>query len=138
MKKRILLVLFIFLIILLVVIVLLLNTKNGGVGTSPTPTPFQKVEEQGAVPAAEIDPAGIEEAKKSFRVGGLINKLPYKGENFSFYYNFGTDQFILYIGPSASSDGNTEFNSFLKQNGVDDRSWIENLVIINKSVTPAP
>lgn len=138
MKKIILLVFLIFLIILFVVVIFILNTKNNKVKTSPTPTPFKNQLQDTALPGARNDPQNEEENRRSFLVGSLINILPYHGRNFSFYYNFSTNQFILYINPAAVSQGNTEFDAFLKQNHVEARSWIENLTTTQDNTTPAP
>ncbi len=137
MKKKIILVSLLFLFILVMFMLIVFVSSNGGNHPSPqTPLPTSPIE--GAFPGVKNTPEDTEQSRRSYLVGDLIEKLPYSGKNFSLYYILNTSQFVLYISPRDSTGGNNEFDAFLKQNGVDDRSWIENLVITNNSVTPAP
>lgn len=88
--------------------------------------------------SGQHDPSLSEEEinKRSFVVSGLIDKLPYFGTNFTLSYSFSGANFILYINPKEESAGNSEFDLFLKKNGIDSRSWVENLFITSLSPTP--
>lgn len=52
------------------------------------------------------------------RIVNIMDKLPYKGTNFTLSYDSNTGGFILNINPSNKSAGSAEFEDFLKQNGV--------------------
>ncbi len=67
-----------------------------------------------------------EQMNKQYLVSSLMNKLPYKGVDFSFDFNYDTGNFILVLNKNAVNQGYAEFNTFLKQNGVQS-SWISNL-----------
>lgn len=72
-------------------------------------------------------PEEIEEERKSGLVQSLANKTPLHGTNFSFYFSYDKNQFILYLNPQNQTAGNTEFDQFLNENRVESRSWISNL-----------
>lgn len=112
------------------------GNKNGDV--FPTPSPLIQGGESEAKPGVENTSQDEEKNRRSFLVGQLINQIPYNGASFSLYYNFSKNEFILYINPSTPSQGNVEFDAFLKKNGVESRSWIENLVSTSEKLTPAP
>ena len=71
-------------------------------------------------------------------VSQLINKVPYNGKYFSLNYNFNDAKFILTLSSNNLVQANTEFDSFLKQNGIQSRSWFTNLETYTKPFTPAP
>lgn len=79
-----------------------------------------------------------EDIDRSYLVSQLIPKLPYRSNNFSLFYSFSDDKFTLYINSGNQNQGNADFDSFLKQNGVADRSWIDNLNTVVTSFTPGP
>lgn len=136
--KKIILILLAALLVFAIFIFLFFN-KNTNNGDSPsfiTPTPIEGEGGNNAVSGFTND--NPEKNRQEFLVGKLIEKLPYSGANFSLYYDFSKNQFILYVNPSASSEGNAEFDAFLKQNGVESRSWIKDLVSTNTKTTPVP
>jgi hypothetical protein len=65
--------------------------------------------------------------KGGTEISSLIQRLPYRGTYFSLYYNYSDDIFILFLDKNKSAAGETEFENFLKQNGILDKSWIKNL-----------
>lgn len=69
----------------------------------------------------------------------LIEKTPHQGTNFGFIYDYETALFYVYINPSNPTAGNTEFDNFLEENGIEDRSQITALQVSDVPVpTPAP
>lgn len=62
-------------------------------------------------------------------VGRLLSKLPYSGSNFSMSYSYDTNQFTVVIKVTNQIAGNQEFDQFLQNNGISNRSWIHNLVL---------
>ncbi len=71
-------------------------------------------------------------------VSQLIEKVPYAGLSFSLDYDFNDAKFILTLNSNNLVQANTEFDSFLKQNGIQSRSWFTNLETYTKPFTPAP
>lgn len=137
MKKRFFVLLIILVILVFILILVYFSSKLGGGSSSfPTPTPAGSISFPEDFNTAS--PEDIKKAKESYLVGQLIPALPHHGTNFSLYYDFSKNQFILYLNPFATSEGSVEFDAFLKQNGVEDRSWIENLTSTNQQITPAP
>ncbi len=70
---------------------------------------------------------------KGVSAGNLLNKLPYRGKNFSLYYSYAKNEFTLYINPSNKDAGNKEFEEFLTSNGGLTRNWFNNLITIYKT-----
>lgn len=94
--------------------------------TAPQPNPLDvKNVSEGGVPTSS--PQEAEQNKKSFQVGLLINQLPYKDQYFSLSYNDANSTFSLYIDPSHKQEGNAQLDTFLKKNGVENQSWLQNL-----------
>lgn len=109
-----------------------LNTsKKPGQVATPSPTI------SGAVPNNYFWTQKTKEAsKKSYAVGQLIDKLPYKGANFSISYDINNDIFILVLNQNNAMLANKEFDNFLLQNNIKDRSWISNLVVRQEALRP--
>lgn len=63
------------------------------------------------------------------KVSQLIKKLPYIGNNFSLSYSFSTNKFTLVLKKDQETAGNQEFDSFLNDNQIQNRSWFNNLII---------
>ncbi len=114
--------------------------------TFPTTVPLQQSEERqaGAIPPSLI-PGNSESYRKSGQiialteapllkqekvVGKLQFKMPYKGTNFQMDYDYKLLQYIVIIPNDKISEGNTEFDTFLKQNGIADRSWIRKELLV--------
>jgi len=70
------------------------------------------------------------ELDRSSKLGGLIPKLPYNGVDFSFYFDFSKNTFVLTLDKNNIGQGNSNFDTFLKTNGIQDRSWFSNLSIV--------
>lgn len=66
---------------------------------------------------------------ESSQVGKLLDILPYTGTNFSLSYSYSKNVFTLVLNGQNQSLGNAEFDRFLQQQGIQNRSWIKNLVI---------
>lgn len=127
MKKRsfYLLVLFcvvLFLAFLLLIFNLITSTPRN-IPITPTPT--------NVPPGSSKTEYEMAEPIKGEEISKLIDKTPYKGAYFSFTYEPNEALFYLYIDPANESRGNKEFNEFLKQNGIDDRTLIKDLQITN-------
>lgn len=74
----------------------------------------------------------------SFLVGKLVNKLPHKGNDFSFSYDSSKNIFLLSLNEDNSNAANAEFDDYLRQNGISNRSWFENLSIVLQKTSPQP
>jgi hypothetical protein len=57
------------------------------------------------------------------KVGRLLTKMPYNGTNFSIRHDYNQGVFIVTIPRNRQQEGNVEFDEFIKQNGIGDRSW---------------
>lgn len=147
-KKTLILIITIGAVILLLVVTALF----GGTGRDertifPSPTIFEGDSSPTPFPN-EIDPenlpagSGVEfdktedEADKSEFVGELLTKLPYEGRNFSLHYSYARNVFTLYINPSFQNEGNLEFDTFLKTNGIDSRALLGDLETVSIKPTP--
>ncbi len=91
----------------------------------PTPPP------RGASPgvSAETDPKTIKQNKQAYQVGLLLDVLPYAGINFSMSYDYNEDVFRVVFRKDNISSSEKEFNEFLQKNGIEDKNWIQSLVI---------
>ena len=141
MRKKIIIIFFICLLFFVLICVFFFYVIGGGKNNNLFPTPTlipTPVTQQGSLTGARNSPQDQEKNRRSFLVGSLIDKLPYYGKNFSIIYDTSINVFFLYLNPSNIAGGNKDFDAFLKQNGIDERSWVENITIINKSITPAP
>lgn len=72
------------------------------------------------------------ELNKDSALGNLISKLPYTGRYFYFVYDFPKGSFVLTLDKNNITQGNSNFDAFLKTNGIQDRSWFINLVVVNQ------
>ncbi len=96
--------------------------------TSPKPTIFQDtqeykdLQEKIALTEAPIHDRGE-------KVGKLLEKVPYQGQNFVFVFDNSTYSFKVTISNDKQQEGNQEFDEFLKTNGIQERAWIQDLVV---------
>jgi hypothetical protein len=69
------------------------------------------------------------ENEKSKKIGALLTKVPYQGKYF--YFDYSTDDlgFKVILDKDRVLEANQEFNTFLKQNGVESQSWFLDLKI---------
>lgn len=138
-NKKILLILFLLIVVVLTVIFFVSGSRAPS-DSFPTPTP---VENSGTGPDAApgidttIEKDDKERQNQSSAVYSLVERLPYSGRNFTLYYNFSKDLFVLYINPSSKAEGDVEFEEFLKTNSIE-REWFKNLFTTYLSPTPTP
>lgn len=91
------------------------------------PLPAQGREYQDSLQV--IQKSEEEEISRDSLVGELLNLIPYKGSNFTLDYSFTNNHFILILDKGSESEGNQEFDQFLKNNNVLDRNWIRNIEV---------
>lgn len=98
-------------LIFLFVVLQMFSSNNQPPTPSPTPTrkPGELEPYQG-----EVGPG----AKKAADTNRLIEKLPYRGKYFILKYDFVKGSFVLNINPNNKKEGGTEFDIFLKENGL--------------------
>lgn len=136
-KKMLLIIIFAVLLLIILGVLYFLNTsEKGNGGVFPTPTPYENPKNGSSGAVGPQNPTEIELSRRSAAVYALVSQIPIKGKDFSLYYSFKGDVFILYINPSQKELGNKEFDDYLKRNGVNDRSWMENLFTTYISPTP--
>jgi hypothetical protein len=94
----------------------------------PTPTFYQEtkqyIEKQKEIAATEAPFHNQNE-----KVGELLNKVPYQGQNFRFEFDNQQLAFKVTLSNEKKDEANAEFDQFLKTNNVMDRSWIQDLII---------
>jgi hypothetical protein len=59
----------------------------------------------------------------------LTEKLPHYGQNFTFTYDRSTNSMTVFFEQQTRQRGEEEFDTFLKQNGIESRNWLTNLQI---------
>lgn len=72
--------------------------------------------EQAVAPTESI------QVEESTRVGALLGIVPYQGEYFSLDYNYDTFNYVLTLQRDFLEQGDEEFDEFLKDNGISDRT----------------
>lgn len=148
MKKTYIIIAFIIVTIFLVLITNLLQSDKKTVANNPlSPTPIPTVEiefptetSSSNIPAqgkqyqssanqiAKVEAPIIE---KEAAVGRLLDLLPYQGKDFRMESDYKNAQYVVTILKDKEKEGNAEFDAFLKQNGVAERAWIrDNLLVI--------
>lgn len=70
-----------------------------------------------------------QQLKQDNQVAGLIDYLPWQGDSVSADFDFRHADFVVTLVAGQEDAGNAEFDQFLHEHGVADRSWIRNLVI---------
>jgi hypothetical protein len=111
---------------------------SGVLGGSGKTTHFENSESSGTGFGEDTNPTDIQTDKQSGDVMRLLKVTPYHGTNFALFYSYEGNYFTLYINPSNPSAGNAEFDGFLRQNGISNRSWIYDLRTVSVSPTPEP
>lgn len=105
-------------------------TPPSPIQTFTVPSPAQIISKPVPGEAYQsISTADEEQIKKDEIITQLIKKLPYLGTNFSFNYNLSINQFVLVLKTGQEQEGNAEFDKFLKDNQIENRSWLKNLVV---------
>jgi len=122
------------LVILFVVFVLDIFLNSGGQlkqNVKSTSTTFVNHEDVGAVSAiSKPSKSGQIELNKDSALGNLVSKLPYTGRYFYFVYDFPKGSFVLTLDKNNITQGNSNFDAFLRNNGIQDRSWFINLSVV--------
>lgn len=101
---------------------------------------FQLIFPKKSIPVTSNTPEALpknqivdqEQLNRDSKVGQLIHQLPYSGQFFTMDYSFSSNQFVVTIQQGQESQSNQELDLFLKQNGIENRSWIKNLTFITK------
>ena len=135
-NKTKLLITFLIVIIVLMTILIVLKSKNQPLNQTPvpiikpSPSPTFTPSSDGPLPAhtySYSSEADIQARQQGENVSQLIKKLPYKGTDFTLSYSFSTNRFTLILKKGQETAGNQEFDSFLKSNEIQSRSWIKDL-----------
>jgi hypothetical protein len=139
MKKFIFFSLVLVFLFIVFILAIFFNNSGGLVkrNVMPTITPFLNPGEAVST-FSKPSKNELEDIKKYGKVGDLINLLPYTGSYFYLDFDFAKNTFVLTLDKNNIAKGNSNFDVFLKKNGIQDRSWFENLNIIYKQFTLAP
>lgn len=143
MKTKIYFIALIAVVVLLAFVLLFLtftHKPQTQMNNLPTPTPPASTNKQSFPDSINvINPTEKAVLDHSYVVSQLVFKTPYSGNNFKLSYDFQNNVFTVTINQNNQQAGNTEFDQYLKQNGIDNRSWITNLlVVIAPFTTPTP
>lgn len=137
--KAVIITLAILLLLLLIAIILMSKPSQPGL-KQPQPTTYQQVT---PIPSPSLYPLpgsnynAVNQTDQQFideqnKVGQLLDKLPFKGANFSITYKISTNQFLVIINKDNQIQGNRELDKFLQDNDISSRTWLRNLVINNE------
>jgi hypothetical protein len=64
-------------------------------------------------------------------IGKLLDLVPQRGTNFTLTFDFDQAQYVVIIPSDKRTEGDAEFDAFLKQNGIQSRAWFrEGLLLI--------
>ena len=132
-----------FLLLLFFALFIFFLTRNVQPESAPEPlaTPTLVPVDTKAYPTGSEDPkkgTGLEESKipsieekenRSYLVMSLTQKLPFQGLYFSLSYDYDRGVFLLIYNRANLQQGQENFNAFLKENGIKDSLWIENIII---------
>lgn len=137
MKKLVIVVIFVFAIFILFVLTMAPSFFPKP-NPTPTPTPYTPQPTGSGSNNYNVDSYTKTQLQREYYVSKLIGIVPYEGKDFALDYNIKSAMFVLTIKQNAQQAGNQEFDAFLKQNQIQDRSWISNLTISIEPITPAP
>ena len=101
-------------------------------------SPRNNIKQENTGASTLNNPTLIKEDQRSSLISGLIDLTPHSGKFFSLYFTYKTYSFVLYVDTKHQKEGNANFDSFLKQNGITNRSWINNLSVENVNIAPTP
>jgi hypothetical protein len=134
MKKTYLLIIFLFILALLFIVIALISSsgKKETILEAPSPTPFINnailpTNTETAVPNSIPMVIPSDYPPNTATISALIENLPYQGTYFSLSYRFSDDSFLLLLNKNNTNEGEIEFENFLKQNGVLNENWLQNL-----------
>lgn len=60
---------------------------------------------------------------KEAAIGKLLDAVPYKGQYIKITHDFDHPRFIVTIAKGKEKEGSDEFDNFLKQHEIENRSW---------------
>lgn len=134
MKFKILIFLFIAVAVALLFLSIFLRTQEPRPVPSQSPLASPSVRVEGIDEnynrnAKQIIPGIIKSDERSNLIGALLDKFPYNGANFSLSYDYDKNLFTATVKSEDKNLGLAELDSFLLDNGIEERSWITNLVI---------
>lgn len=124
------------LIVLIMILAALQQTKTTSLPTSqtfPTITPFEpNVTARNTLPGTttynesfkQIQQQEAKIVAQDAALGRLLEFLPHTGTNFSMKYDYNQNTFFVTIPQARRQEGEKELDAFLKQNGVQNRNWI--------------
>ncbi len=140
MKKIIFLFLIVFLIILVIIVSFISKNKTQSMPSFPTPTPAQVVPNGAESNSYQISQDDKIRINQQYAISRLTTKLPYKGKDFSLSFSYNSANFLLTLNQNNLTAANSGFDDYLRQNGIQDRYWFNNSLIITSEpfVTPAP
>lgn len=69
------------------------------------------------------------ELKRRKKSGALLDVIPYRGKLFSFDYDYSKGAYKVTFNKDNVLEANNEFNAWLKEHDIDDKSWLFNLQI---------
>lgn len=123
-------------IIIVISLILLGPGRSNQVINNPTaPSPSIN----SSVPYSASEPTGGKEVltpqaqqaiNQDQKVSELIAQMPFQGKNFDLSYDLSTNTFTLTLTQATQSEGNLEFDEYLKQNGISNRNSIRYLNIV--------
>lgn len=119
----------IFALVLIIIFILfvlrIFTTSAPNPTATPTPTliPGQPASEN-----YNIDAKTKQKLNQEYFVSNLVNSVPYKGKFFALDYNFNNATFLLTLDKNNLVKANAEFDAYLKENSIANRSWFDNLV----------
>jgi len=145
MKKIMFLFSIVFVIISIIIISLIFGnkTQTNHSQSNPSfvaPTPFHAVPGGGALSGVgRLNQNDKIQLNQQSLVSRLITTLPYRGKAFSLEFSFNSGKFLLILNQKDLTAANSEFDNYLKQNGIQDRSWFgNNLIITSEPFTTPP
>lgn len=134
--KKYLIILTLILIVAIVVAIALLPKKEAATNTTelspiPTSATLPTITTSGGSVKSDdysTSQAALDKQNQDYLVSKLMNIVPYRGKHFSFDFNFDSATFLLALDKTTIDEGNVEFETFLKQNGVQGKSWLGKLI----------
>lgn len=131
MKKTYILIIFLLIMVFLFIIIAFVASSGKKTGNTPIPrnSVVAPVNTGTAVPNSIPTNIPSDYPQNTTTISKLIENLPHTGINFYLSYNYSDDSFLLLLNSAKSASGEAELETFLKQNGILDRSWLKNLTL---------
>lgn len=143
-KNRSKILILISLLVLILISIIWLKVKNKQEVVPPMPTMTPTAVGTSKPQSSNFEPINRPESREEYqtistsdrvfldqssKVSDLINKLPKKGSFFSMSYNFKGSRFLAVLDKDNQARANEEFDRFLSENGINNRSWFRSLDI---------